>query len=172
MKLIACVDKNWAIGSNGNLLFKLPEDMRFFKQITTDCGIVIMGRKTFESLKSEDGLKGRENWVLTRDKDYQKKYPNIKVFHSKDDIFRSPDYDRNKICIIGGTQIYKQFLSACDEAYITLVSDSGKDPDTFFPKNLDNSKSWELEYSYQGSECVRIGINYKFNKYRNILLEV
>jgi dihydrofolate reductase len=176
MKIIAAVDKNWAIGSNGDLLFKIPEDMDNFKKITTESGIVIMGRKTFESLKRKDGLPNRINWVITRDTDYQNKYPNIKVFNSMEEVIekivniQAPGttmIHRDNICIIGGGEIYKQFLPFCDEAIITVINSAYDNPDTFFPSNLDNDENWYKVSSKQGEQCLRIGLDYRFNRYIN-----
>ena len=176
MRIIAAVDKNWAIGYNGDLLFKLPEDMRNFKTITKKYGIVLMGRKTFESLNIEDGLPERENWVVTRDKDYQFRYPNIKVFNSIDDVLkyiRDPytgeeRIDHNKICVIGGGEIYKEFLPYCNEAIITILNKEFENTDTFFPCNLDKDSNWIKSESIKGEECLRIGQFYTFNKYSKV----
>lgn len=66
MKIIANVNKDWAIGKDGRLLISIPEDMRFFYEQTVG-GVVIMGRKTLDSFPGRRPLKGRINLVLTRD---------------------------------------------------------------------------------------------------------
>ena len=72
MNIIACVDKNWGIGNNNQLLFHLPEDMRFFKEKTKG-KYVIVGRKTFESLDPSYLKSGpKEILLLSRNKDYFK----------------------------------------------------------------------------------------------------
>ena len=65
MKLIAAADKEWNIGNKGNLLFSLPEDMKFFRT-TTSGKVVVMGRKTLESFPGSKPLKNRVNIVLSR----------------------------------------------------------------------------------------------------------
>lgn len=175
MKIIAAVDKNWGIGYKGDLLFRLPDDMRRFRDITKKCGIVLMGRKTFESLNMKDGLPGRENWVLTTDRRYQSKYPNIKVIN--DDVYSHiinpvsgvDIIDHNKICVIGGGEIYKQLLPYCTEAIITKVDKEFENVDTFFPSNLDEDDDWIKTDSIRGEECLRVGLNYSFNIYRKIM---
>ena len=172
MKLIVAVDKNWAIGNNGDLLYRFPEDMRFFKEITTNAGIVIMGRKTYESLNCIP-LKNRINWVLSRDKDFAKTHSEIKVFDSLDEIMRnirdpySGNFitDPNNICVIGGREIYNLFLPFVNEAYVTKIMSSKSEVDTYFPINLDEDSKWKLVESTPGKDCERIGTLYSFNRY-------
>lgn len=170
MKIIAAVDKNWAIGSENELLFRIPEDMKYFKMVTTN-KIVVMGRKTFESLGLLGGLPNRENWVITSDSDYQEKYPKIKVFNSIEDVFNhinNENISTSNIMIIGGGKIYKEFLPYCSECLITQIDEKPKNnPDVYFPLDLDESKVWKLAFSATGKDCVRLGIKYKFNIYEN-----
>ena len=72
MNLIAAVDKNWAIGLGGKLLVSIPEDQRLFREETIG-KVVVMGRKTLESLPGGQPLHGRTTIVLTRNPDYQVK---------------------------------------------------------------------------------------------------
>ena len=67
MNLIVAVDENWAIGKEGDLLEKISEDLKRFKELTTN-NIVVMGRVTFDSLPKKRPLPNRKNIVLTRDK--------------------------------------------------------------------------------------------------------
>ena len=140
MNLIASADKNWAIGKDGGLLYRLPQDMKFFRT-TTSGKVVVMGRKTLESFPGGNPLKNRVNIFLTRNKDYKKdgvlictdtdELKNELKKHSTDDIF-----------VIGGEEIYKLLLPMCNKAYITRI-DSVADADTFFP-NLDRADGWEI----------------------------
>ena len=72
MKLIVAADKNWAIGNKGRLLVTIPEDQKLFRQETLG-KVIVMGRKTMESLPGGQALPGRTNVVLTRNRDYKKK---------------------------------------------------------------------------------------------------
>ena len=93
MKLIAAVDKNWGIGRNNRLLVNIPEDMQLFRQ-ETNGKVVIMGRKTFESLKEKSPLYGRKNIVLTTNKSYDAK--GAVVCASVEEVLDAvKDYDDN-----------------------------------------------------------------------------
>jgi dihydrofolate reductase len=72
MKAIVAVDLNWGIGFKGNLLQRIPDDMKFFKQMTLG-KVVVMGRETFESLPGKEPLKDRTNIVLSKDKKFTNK---------------------------------------------------------------------------------------------------
>ena len=76
MNLIAAVDKNWGIGLHNQLLVRIPDDMKRFRQITTE-HVVVMGRKTLESFPGGQPLKNRTNIVLTKDRDYQVKVLSV-----------------------------------------------------------------------------------------------
>lgn len=178
MKIIAAVDAKWAIGRNGDLLFRFPEDMKLFKKITTECGIVVMGRKTFESMNSKP-LKDRENWIITQNpdlKNLESKFENIKVFNRIEDVLAAitdprtgfNKVNKDNVCIIGGAQIYNEFLPLAEEAFITFINSSEKEADTFFPVNLDNDEKWKLVRSELGEECIKIGYEYRFNYYINL----
>ena len=70
MNLIVAADKNWSIGNQGQLLVSIPEDKRMFREETLG-KVIIMGRKTLESLPGKQPLYGRINIVLTRNPDYK-----------------------------------------------------------------------------------------------------
>ena len=130
MKLIAAVDKNWGIGRNNRLLVNIPEDMQLFRQ-ETNGKVVIMGRKTFESLKEKSPLYGRKNIVLTTNKSYDAK--GAVVCASVEEVLDAvKDYDDNDIYVIGGGEIYKEFLTYCDVAHITKI-DYTYQADRYFP---------------------------------------
>ena len=79
MNLIVAVDKNWAIGNKGNLLVRIPADQKMFRDETMG-KVIVMGRKTLESLPGGQPLHGRTNVVLTKNENYTKK--GCEVFHS------------------------------------------------------------------------------------------
>ena len=72
MNILVTVDKNWAIGNQGQLLVSIPEDQRLLRE-ETQGGIIVMGRKTFETLPGKQPLYGRINVILSKDRNYQVK---------------------------------------------------------------------------------------------------
>ncbi|NJD01406.1 MAG: dihydrofolate reductase [Ruminiclostridium sp.] len=138
MKAILSVDKNWGIGYKGDLLKRIPEDMRFFKQ-TTMGKVVVMGRSTFESLPGREPLKGRTNIVLSTNKDYS--LPGVTICISLKELFEiTSSYAEDDVYVIGGAQVYSELLPFCSEAIITKFEET-YDADAFFP-DLDKDDSW------------------------------
>ena len=165
---IVCVDKNWGIGCNGKLLANIPEDMRFFKKMTSD-SIVIMGRKTYDSLPSKP-LPNRINVVVTS------RIKEGGEIDEKGTIFASIDFVKAYLSemhplmidcfVIGGGQIYTELLQYCDIAYVTKINYAYENVDTYFP-NLDENKEWEIVKN--GKETTHNGIEYKFCIYEKEL---
>ena len=79
MNIVVSVDKNWAIGNDGNLLYRIHEDLRRFKELTFG-KVVVYGRKTLSTFPNQEPLKNRINIILTKDKDF--KIPNAWIVHS------------------------------------------------------------------------------------------
>lgn len=135
ISLIAAVSKNGVIGVNNKLPWDLPEDLERFKIITTG-GVVIMGRKTYESIGK--ALPNRVNIVITRDKNF--KAPNVLVVNSIESaLFKAGG--QKDVFIIGGGEIYKQTMSYVDRMYISEV-DMEVEGDTLFP-TIDKNR-WGL----------------------------
>ena len=127
MKAIVAVDKNWGIGYKGNLLFRIKEDMKFFKETTTG-KVVVMGKNTFESLPNV--LPNRLNLVITPD-GYEK-HDNL-IFGSMEEIKEEVKKNNtDDVFVIGGGSIYEQLIPYCDTIYVTRI-DASKEADTFFP---------------------------------------
>ncbi len=143
VSLIVAMDKNRGIGKNNDLMWHLPNDMRFFKDTTVN-HIVVMGRKNYDSIPEKyRPLPNRRNVILTRNSNFKAK--DCDVFNSLDDALGAYEYGSEKtIFIIGGGQIYALALAqeVVDEMYITYV-DGDYDADTFFPE-FDESK-WSKE---------------------------
>ncbi len=130
LKLIAAVGKNMELGNAGGLpLWKLRTDMDRFKTLTSG-GVVVMGRKTYESFPEKfRPLPNRRNIILTRDLSY--KVDGAEVFNSFDS-FMEQNPKLENIWIIGGGEIYNQFVNKVDELHITHV-DGEFEADTHFP---------------------------------------
>jgi len=132
ISLIAAIGKNNELGKGNDLVWKLPADLKYFRE-TTAGHPVIMGRKTFESIGK--ALPNRQNIIITRDKKY--KAEGAHVAHSLDEalkISRTPLDKNEEIFIIGGGNIYKQAMDVADRLYITHVDAEDKNADTFFPE--------------------------------------
>ena len=121
MNLIVAVDETFGIGKSDKLLTYLPEDLKRFKQMTLG-KILIMGRKTIESLPGQKLLPGRETWILSRDIKYKKE--GAIVFHSVEsilDYIKSQNIESNTVFVAGGAMIYDTFLPLCRTAYVTKI---------------------------------------------------
>ena len=128
LALIVAVAHNRVIGKDNTLIWHLPNDLKFFKEKTTG-HVIIMGRKTFESLPFL--LPNREHWVITRDKGFDAP-EGVKIFHSPEaaaEAARALD----AAYVIGGAQVYEAFLPYVDMMYITEV-DHEFEGDAFFPE--------------------------------------
>ncbi len=128
ISLIVAMDRNRAIGRNGEVPWRLSLDMEFFKNVTMGKPI-IMGRKTWESLGR--ALPGRENIVLTHAQDYQAE--GATVVHSPEQALEAAG-DVEEVMVIGGAEIYKLFLPQAGRLFITQVNTSVEDADTWFPE--------------------------------------
>lgn len=131
ISIIVVVGKNREIGCKNRLLWNLPEDMQRFKKKTTG-HIVIMGDKTFESIGKP--LPNRENLIITRDSDY--KASGCKIIFSLESLVEKYEKSKEEVFVIGGGQIYKQFLPFAKKLYITIINES-PNADTFFPDYSD-----------------------------------
>lgn len=161
MKMIVATERGWGIGYNNNLLFSIPDDMKFFRK-TTKGGVVIMGRKTLESFPNGAPLKGRVNIVLTKNADFN---TDAIVVTSKDDaLLEARKYDDKDVFVIGGESIYRLFEDVCDTAYVTRV-DADAEADTYF-MNLDESDDWEVLSETETFEDN--GYRFKFVTYKKV----
>lgn len=160
MNLIAAVDKNWGIGLKNQLLVRIPEDMKRFRNMTIG-KVVVMGRKTLESFPGSQPLNDRTNIVLTKDNDYQVK--NAVIVHDMEELFAElKKYKQEDIFVIGGESIYRQLLDQCETAYITKI-DYEYQADVWFP-NLDELEQWEL--IEESEEQTYFDLEYYFLKYQ------
>ncbi|PUU87901.1 MULTISPECIES: dihydrofolate reductase [Halanaerobium] len=128
LSIIAAMDQNQLIGEQGKIPWKLPADLKYFKEITMGAP-VIMGRKTFKSIGFP--LPGRKNIILTRNKDYTAE--GCEVVHSKKEILNEFLKKKEEAFIIGGAEIYKQFLKYSDKLYLTIIEHQFSG-DTYFPE--------------------------------------
>ncbi|HKP31225.1 MAG TPA: dihydrofolate reductase [Chitinophagaceae bacterium] len=145
ISLVVAASTNNVIGKNNQLIWHLPNDMKFFKN-TTWAMPVIMGRKTFESMAKKP-LTGRFNIVVTRSKDVKPETGEIMLASSLDEAFRKAEAtDCKESFVIGGGEIFKEILPKADKIYMTRVH-AELEGDTFFPViNGDWKRSWKEDH--------------------------
>jgi dihydrofolate reductase len=180
ISIIVAMAKNGAIGKNNQLLWHLPNDLKRFKALTMGKPVV-MGRKTFESILNSLGkpLPGRDNLVLTSGVNYHQYFPNIansldtsvKVFNNIHKLLDhlAINYHDTEIMIIGGGEIYKQFLAVANKIYLTLVDTNAVlEADVFFPDidlNIWHEKTDNKVNNYQDDQHK---YNYSFIEYQRL----
>jgi len=166
MKAILSADLNWGIGYKGKLLQRVPEDMKFFRRMTTG-KVVVMGRETFESLPGRQPLKDRVNIVLSKKGNFDNE--GLIVARSLDELFKLLDnYSSDDVFVIGGQSVYTQLLPYCTEIYVTRF-EKAFEADRFFP-DLDRLDNWELVS--ESDPCIYNEMVFKFLKYINKTPEV
>lgn len=159
MNIIVAVDNNWAIGNKNELLVRIPNDHKHFREETTG-KVVVLGRKTLETFPQGLPLKNRTNLILSRDQNYHVK--DAVVVHSEEELLSElKQYRDEDIYIIGGESVYRQMLPYCKVAHITKI-DREYEADTFFP-NLDEDDAWEI--TADSEEQTYFDIAYRFLKY-------
>lgn len=147
VSLIVAASTNNVIGKNNELIWSLPNDMRFFKN-TTWAMPVVMGRKTYESLGKP--LPGRLNIVITRQENW--KPENTVVVHSLEAAIEAAALENYKeVFVIGGGEIFKEAMPIADKIYLTRV-DAELEGDAFFPP-IDR-RQWTMvsEQSFPSDE--------------------
>jgi dihydrofolate reductase len=158
ISLLLAMDRNHVIGLNNDLPWRLPKDLRFFKEKTTG-NTIVMGRKTYDSMGG--ALPNRTNVIITNSK---KSFPeNVDVVHNLESI-REWDKENpgEEVFVIGGGNIFKQILPFADRMYITWI-DHDFDGDTYFPEfsELD----WSLTSKRKGEKNETNPYNYYFLQY-------
>lgn len=162
MNLIVAVDKRYGIGKDGKLLTHITDDLKRFKRIT-DGNILVMGRKTIESLPGGRLLPNRETWILSRNESYTKE--GAKVFASISDMqayIKANDIDSSRVFIAGGAAIYNAFLPIVDTAYITKI-DHDFEADVFID-NVDLEPN--LSLASVGEVITNNGYDFRFMLYK------
>lgn len=141
---IACVDKSLGLGLNGKLHYHLKDDMNLFRCITSD-NMVVMGRKTMESLPDKKPLKDRRSLVITHcpDEDIPDGFESCTMEDAIKIIKKHIESHPLKyVFIIGGAEIYNQMLKYCSEVYLTEVANTRPASDVFFPEEIKDIEKW------------------------------
>ena len=156
VSIIVAIGKNNEIGYKNNLLWRISDDLKRFKKLTTS-NTVIMGRKTFESLP-KGALPNRENIVITRNPEI--KYENCIMASSFREAIEKAN-KANELFIIGGEDIYKLAFPFCNKLYLTKINENFK-ADAFFPEI--NYKEWEIEQTEQTEQTEKNQFSHQFFK--------
>lgn len=159
LSLIVAVSSNNVIGKDNDLIWRLPNDLKYFKRITSG-HCIIMGRKNYESIGRP--LPKRTNIILTRNLDY--KQEGCEVVHSIDEAIKLAEKVADiEPFIIGGGEIYNMALPKVDKVYLTEVHQAF-DGDTFW-KPLDE-KEWVLESSEEQELDEKNTIEHTFKVFK------
>ena len=161
MKAILHADKNWGIGKNNSLMFRIPADMKFFKETTTG-NVVVMGSNTLKSFPQGKPLKDRINIVLYPEGEDRE---DCIIVRSVEELFSEiKKYPPEKVFVIGGQMMYRTLLEYCDEVLVTKVEAEG-DADAFF-ENLDKNENFKIICESEPQETN--GYTIKFTTYKNL----
>jgi dihydrofolate reductase len=160
ISFIVAMDKNRVIGKDNQLPWHLPADLKFFKKTTMGHPIV-MGRKTHESIGKP--LPGRENIIVTRNKQYQPE--GCMVIHSLAELKRLESKKEEEVFVIGGAEIFKTIFPIADRLYITMIAHEFAG-DTYFPEF--NESDWNLVSIAKGETDESNPYEYSFNIYERI----
>ncbi|MBE3570865.1 MAG: dihydrofolate reductase [Bacillales bacterium] len=153
ISLIVAMDENGVIGKDNRLPWRLPEDLKFFKR-TTMGHVIVMGRKTFESIGKP--LPGRINVVLTKNRRFRA--DECMIVHSPEEVLAmNKQYD--EMFIIGGAEIFRIFLPHAERLYRTKIHHHF-DGDAYFPE-LDWSE-WQLMETTKGIKNEQNPYDYEF----------
>ncbi|MFT8321743.1 MAG: dihydrofolate reductase [Bacillus sp. (in: firmicutes)] len=160
ISLIVAMDINNVIGHKNELPWHLPEDLKYFKKVTTGHPIV-MGRKTRESIGRN--LPNRENVIITRNREFV--CENCTILHSIEDLKAwSKTKTNEEIFIIGGAEIFKETVAIADKLYVTKI-DAAYSGDTYFPA-IDWS-GWNIISEEKGLKDEKNNVDYTFFVYEN-----
>ena len=155
--LIAAIGRNRELGKGADLVWRISDDLKRFKELTSGFPI-IMGRKTFESIGKP--LPKRINIVVTRDLNWS--HAGVVVAHSLEKAFSySHELGNNKIFVIGGGEIYKEALPFVDTLELTLVDAENPDADIFFPEFEKEFEETKREERTDESGLAYAWVTYK-----------
>ena len=163
--IIACINQKRAIGKNGKLLYHIGNDISNFARMTKNNGVVIMGRKTFESLPNGEPLKDRINIILTSNEEYDvsQDFDNVYIVHSIKDVIELCEafFSDKELFVIGGEALYRQFMDGdlVDELRLTVVKDD-EEGDATFPEF--NEDEWSTYYKSMAQVSSWKGVDKSF----------
>ena len=145
--IIVAMGKNNEIGKNNKMMWNVPDDLKNFKKITTGKKI-IMGRNTYESIGRP--LPNRKNIILSKtlnQKDITYDKLIVKVYDDTKDVVSLYKDCEEEVFIIGGAEIYNEFMDLADKLYISFIDFEDKTANTYFP--IIDYEKYNLEYEEQ-----------------------
>ena len=159
LSIIVAKAKNNVIGKNNELIWKLPEDLKRFKQLTTG-HTIIMGRKTFESLGRV--LPNRKHIIFSQNPDFKVNDENVEIVHS---MLQIQEYieDKEEHFVIGGAMIYNLLMPYVTKMYVTQI-DREFEGDAFFPRIDENT--WEVVEKSEVMEDENSHLKYEYITYK------
>ena len=161
ISFVVAAANNKVIGKDNQLVWNLPNDMKFFKNVTWGMPVV-MGRKTFEALGK--ALPGRKNIVLTRQSGWEA--PNtVAVKKFEDAVLLVKEMDVKEMMVIGGGEIFKMVMPKANRIYMTRV-DAEPEGDAFFP--VIDPKEWKLVSEKDHEADEKHKYNYSFQVWERI----
>ncbi len=167
LSIIVALAENDAIGKGNKLLWHIPEDLKYFKAVTTGHP-VIMGRKTYDSIGRP--LPGRRNIVVSRTGNVTGEIKNpqttsLEVTGSLEKAFEMAKGE-DEFFVIGGGEIYNQAFGKADRLYITRIYAGAEGADTFFPQV--NEDEWRIIKNGEIIRDMENGLDFRFVVYERI----
>lgn len=162
ISLVVAAANNNAIGKNNELLWRLPNDMKYFKNVTWGMP-VIMGRKTYESLGTP--LAGRKNIILTHQTGW-KAEGAVVVKNFDDALFLVREMDVKEVMVIGGGEIYRSVFEKANRIHMTRVNAVFEEADTFFP--VIDPTVWKLVSEKKNEADEKHLYSYSFQVWERI----
>lgn len=158
MILVMAVDAKWAIGYKGDMLTRIPEDLKHFKEMTMG-GVLVMGRKTFDATGA---LPGRETIIVSRS---LKEMEGAHIAHNLDDLREmiKEKFSDKKIFLVGGASLIDQLIDEVEEAEITFIKKDFEPYDTVM-RNLDEDEAFELVQTSE--EHAYLDMKFEYRRYK------
>ncbi len=161
LSIVVAMDKNNVIGKDNELIWHLPEDLKHFKNLTTN-HTIIMGRKTFESLGRV--LPNRKHIIFSRNSDFKVDNENVNIVHNISQI-QNLIQSEEEAFVIGGAKIYSLLLPYVKKMYITKIYQEFEG-DTYFPQF--DEKMWNIINRKKGIRNEKNDLDYEFITYQRI----
>ena len=169
MHLIVAVNQKNVIGINNKIPWYIPEDLKYFKELTNN-HIIVMGRKTYESLPKKP-LPNRIHVVITSQPERYDNTENvifIDIENAIECITQLNNNNNKKVFVIGGSSIYQYFFQYCTQFHITNIFNDCEG-DTFFPYGLEIFKNTnKFENIYSSTVYSYENTNYQFQVYKTL----